>query len=209
VIAPVRVGDMLDVRVRALAGLAPSAWTSTVQQTGAPDTTAPGPPTSPTGTGVQRGASWRWTNDSASDLDFVEVWEAATVSGTYAKVGESRSDFWVSNGWAPGETRWALMRSRDRSGNYSGWAGPVTATSRLSAADDIAPSSLTRVLSSAASPSLARMDRPGIGYAHRQLVQRTITMGGDGRALILVRTSGVIFSAFADYSGDGGSDRGE
>jgi len=209
VIAPVRVGEQLDVRVRALAGLAPSAWTSTVQQAGAADTTAPGAPTSPTGTGVQRGASWRWTNDTASDLDLVEVWEAATQNGSYAKVGESRSDFWVSTGWTPGETRWALMRSRDRSGNYSGWAGPISATARLSAVDDIAPNSITRVLSSAASLALNRMDRPGAGYDHRQVVHRTITLAGDGRALILVRTTGVTFNGPADYSGDGGGDRGD
>lgn len=136
-LAPVAVGDDYQVRARAVAGLARSAWTSAVTGTGAADVTAPGVPSSLTATGVTRGVALRWTNPTDTDLRMVEVWERAEGSGTSAKIGESFSDFFVRSGLAPAETAHYKVRAVDRSGNASAFTAEQTGTATLLVSDDL------------------------------------------------------------------------
>lgn len=139
VIAPVRVGDQLDVRVRAIAALARSAFAGTVQQAAAADTTVPGIPAGVAAVGVIRGYSIAWTLPADLDLLAVEVWEA-TSNNPAARIfaGETRATGFVRTGLAPGAMRWVWVRSRDRSGNLSAFAAPVQVTASLALAGDIA-----------------------------------------------------------------------
>lgn len=144
VIAPVLVGQEIEARLRAVAGLARSPWTSIAEVTGAADTTAPGAPASASALGVLRGISVQWVRDTASDLAATEVWEAPTSDPAgRAYVGEATASRFVRTGLTPGDTAWYWLRSRDRSGNVSAFAGPVSATVALAQTNDIADGAVT------------------------------------------------------------------
>jgi hypothetical protein len=136
-LAPVEVGVDYEVRVRAVAGLARSAWTSPATGTGAADVTAPGLPTGVTATGITRGVALRWTNPTDRDLWKVEVWERADTSGVSAKVGESFSDFFVRSGLDPAEGGLWKLRAVDRSGNASAFTAEVAGAATLLVSDDL------------------------------------------------------------------------
>lgn len=138
VIAPVIINWGYDVRVRAVATLARSAWTAVGNGTGAPDTTAPDVPTSIVATGAIKGISLSWVMPTAPDLAAVEIWENTSSSyvGFYW-VGETRGAGWFRGGLPTNTTRWYWLRSRDLSGNLSVFVGPVSATSSYLLTDDI------------------------------------------------------------------------
>lgn len=138
IIAPVIIGQGLDVRVRAVAGLVRSAWSSTANGSGAPDTTAPATPTGLTIIGGTRLVTLNWTNPTDADLATVEIHERADSSGApYAKVGEASTDFFSRAGFNPNERRYFKIRSRDRSGNLSGFTAEVLGQANLLVASDI------------------------------------------------------------------------
>ena len=129
-VAPVLVGTSYDVRVRGVTGIARGAWSSTVVQTAAADTTAPDAPTALNAAGVLRGVSVAWVPPTAPDLAAVEVWENTSSSTTgRARVGETRASNFLRTGMSPGETLFFWTRARDLSGNLSAFVGPVSATS--------------------------------------------------------------------------------
>jgi hypothetical protein len=138
VIAPVLIGTAYQVRVRGVTGIARGAWSTTINGTGAADSTAPDAPTNLTAAGITRGVSVAWTLPTASDLAAVEVWENTSTStaGRYF-VGETRGTGFVRTGLNPNVTRHYWVRSRDLSGNLSAYVGPVTATTSLLVANDI------------------------------------------------------------------------
>lgn len=138
VIAPVLIGTAYQVRVRGVTGIARGAWSTTINGTGAADSTAPDAPTNVTAAGITRGVSVAWTLPTAADLAAVEVWENTSTStaGRYF-VGETRGTGFVQTGLNPNVTRHYWVRSRDLSGNRSAYVGPVTATTSLLVADDI------------------------------------------------------------------------
>ncbi len=121
-LAPVLVGVSYDVRVRAVTGLARGAWTSNVTGTGAPDTTAPGVPSGFAVLGVLRGFALRWTKATDPDLDVTEVEEA--TAGTWYKIGETRADTYLRQGYTAGNQALYRLRSRDASGNLSAYCTP-------------------------------------------------------------------------------------
>ena len=138
-IAPVVVGQALDVRVRAIAALARSGWTSSVQQAGAPDTTPPAAPGNLAATGLIRGYSVSWTLPADLDLAVVEVWEATGGPDPAGRafVAETRATGFVRTGLDPAAMRWVWVRARDRSGNTSAFVGPVQVTASMAIASDI------------------------------------------------------------------------
>ena len=144
ILSPVAIGTQYDVRVRALANLARSAWTSVGNGTGAPDTTAPDLPTSISATGIIRGISLSWVMPTAPDLAAVEIWENTTNSATGRYwVGETRGAGWVRAGLPTNTARWYWLRSRDLSGNVSAFSASVTATSSYLLTDDLDNAILT------------------------------------------------------------------
>jgi hypothetical protein len=143
VIAPVIVGQSLDVRVRAVAILARSAWSGILAATGQRDTTAPGDPLGPTVTGAIQQIVVRWTNPADVDLAKIEIWETGVYDfNTAYKQGESYSDFFVRQ-IAAGETRHIWLRAMDRSGNVSNFVYAGWATARHAETGDIAQGAVT------------------------------------------------------------------
>ena len=139
IIAPVVVGQLLDVRVRAVAGLVRSAWSATINGLGVVDTTAPGVPTGLVAVGQTRAVALRWVNPGDRDLRHVEIWERAAPTGSpWAKVGESGSDFFLRPGFFPAEQRYFRLRAVDRSGNAGGYTAEVSGQATLLVVDDIA-----------------------------------------------------------------------
>ncbi|MBK1656838.1 phage tail protein [Paracraurococcus ruber] len=203
VIAPVLSGVGYDVRVRAIAQLASSPWTGTATATGAPDTTAPGAPTGATVTAVPKGFVIRWTNAADADLDNVEVWESPTTSGYY-QVARSRTNFITLSGYNPADVRYFAIRSVDRSGNTSGFAFIGPATVPRNATNDIASNAITGSGNVALTAGIS-LTRPGSGYAFGSLGGLTITLNGDGRAIIFARAP-YLNGSTGSGSGSGGSE---
>jgi len=142
-LAPVKVGIGYDVRVRAIAGLVRGAWSSTSNGQGAADTTPPGPPIGLAAQGIVQGISVTWTLPSDLDLAAVEVYEnTSDDAGSRYYVGESPGSGFLRTGITYNSERWYWVRARDRSGNHSGFVGPVSAASqqigRFDLVDDIA-----------------------------------------------------------------------
>lgn len=221
-LAPVEVGVEYEVRVRALAGLVRSAWTSPAAGTGAADTTAPGVPASVTATGITRGVALRWTNPADRDLHKVEIWERADTEAVSAKVGESFSDFFVRSGLAPAQAGLFKLRAVDRSGNASDFTSEVSGQATLLVSDDLGNEIInashlqtgTAVITGAAQIADLTVGRlqlqsgaisthgittwdadvsvtlPGSGYAHASLGGLDVTVGEDGRVVVIVQCRG-------------------
>ena len=206
-IAPVLVGQVLEVRVRAIAGVARSPFTGLVEAAGAPDTTAPGVPSGLTATGQARAVALRWTNPADADLRHIEVWERLSTGGS-VKVGESLSDAFVRAGLAPAEQRWFRLRAVDLSGNASAFTAEVSGTASLVATADIGGTAVTAFSTSTATLSAGGTSRPtSAAYNFASLVSHTVTAGGDGRVLVIARATGVSFDGA--FGGDpGGSGEG-
>lgn len=131
-------GAVYEVRVRGIAGLVrgPFAVTSTAADA---DTTPPDAPTNLAATGITRAISVSWSLPVAPDLAAVEVWEnISSNAATRYFVGETRGTGFVRTGLLPNVTRWYWVRARDLSGNQSAFVGPVSATTTLLVANDIA-----------------------------------------------------------------------
>jgi len=144
VIAAVMIGTSYDVRVRACSALTRGAWSTTATGTGAADTTAPGAPTGLTALGILRGVQLRWTRDSAPDLDVTEIWESVDGGSTWYRFGESNSDTFNRNGLNPGDTANYKLRSRDLSGNTSGFtAATALVTVPTANTNDITPNAVS------------------------------------------------------------------
>lgn len=130
-------GQQYEVRVRGKTISARSQWTTTTFTVGG-DATVPSAPTGLTATGMTRAVSLTWTNPTNTDLRYVEIWERSTAVGAVsAKVGESRSNFFVRDGMQPNESRLFKLRSVDNSGNASAFTTEVVGTSAFIVAADI------------------------------------------------------------------------
>lgn len=131
-------GQTHELRVRGLAGLVRGPWSATSTGTGGSDTTPPGLPTGLTATGLIRAVALNWVNPTDLDLRSVEVWEAATAGGTYAKIGETGGSHFLRSGMPPGGSAWFRLRAVDRSGNLGAWTAPLQGTASLLLVNDIA-----------------------------------------------------------------------
>lgn len=130
-------GQQYEVRVRGRSIAAASPWTTATFTVGG-DATVPTVPTGLAATGMTRAVSLTWTNPATTDLRYVEIWERSTAVGAVsAKVGESRSNFFVRDGMAPNESRLFKVRSVDNSGNASAFTAEVVGTSAFIVAADI------------------------------------------------------------------------
>jgi len=113
-------------RIRAVrVSEAVSAWTTGVTGSGTftpGDTTAPAVPT---GVAVTAGFQLnvvRWTPPADADWDVVEIWRSTSNDSTTAtKVGEHRGIMWVDDKLANATAYYYWLKSRDTSGNVSGF----------------------------------------------------------------------------------------
>jgi hypothetical protein len=193
VIAPVKDGDEYHVRLRAVAGLVRSAWTTAVTATGAADATAPGVPTGLAGVGVARGAALHWTNPGDDDLAGVEVWELAETTGAvWTRVVDTLAEGYTRFGLAPAEARQFKLRAYDRTGNLSAFCTAIEVTASLLATDDVGAGQISAdtLGSISASISVNRDDAPSGGYTHGVLGGVDVTVERDGRLLVVVQVRG-------------------
>lgn len=138
VLEPVISGQVYNVRVRGVAGLARGQWSALATPTAGADVTPPSVPGSLTTAGVLRGVSISWALPPERDLAAIEVYEGATTStGSRVLIGETRASVYLRTGLPADTTRQYWVRARDRSGNVSAFAGPVAGTSSYLLADDI------------------------------------------------------------------------
>lgn len=146
VIAPVIVGTSYDVRVRAIAGLARSAYTSTSTAAAAADTTAPAAPSGANVAGIPRGFTIAWTPATDADLyaTRVHIW----TGSAWSYIGESQGTrFTYPSG--PGTTSTFGVQSVDRSGNTSAIISAGAATVPRLATDDLQDLSISNITASA------------------------------------------------------------
>lgn len=138
VLEPVISRVVYSVRVRATTGLARGPWSATATPTAGADTTAPAVPTGVTATGVLRGVSLSWVLPADRDLAAIEIFEGATsASSSRVLIGETRASVFLRAGLLPSTTRFYWVRSRDTTGNLSGFVGPITGTTSFLVTNDI------------------------------------------------------------------------
>jgi len=102
------------------------------------DQTAPGVPTSITATGGFQQIELNWTNPSADDLDYIEIFESATDNVAAASsVAKVKSDVFTRTNLPNNATRYYFLRAVDRSNNASGFAASVYATTGFVGMDDL------------------------------------------------------------------------
>ena len=116
-----------------------SAWaaTSPTNIDGRDD--PPGQPTNLVAIGGVRANIVRWSNPDSRTLKYVEVFASSNSTRSAASVvGRSTAGEFVHSGLNPEQTRWYWIRAMDAFGQYSAEVGPVSATTSLLIAADIA-----------------------------------------------------------------------
>ena len=118
-----------NVRIRGVSGIGKkSAWVSS-SVTSVADTTAPAAPTSVSASPGFRQNIVNWTNASALDLSFVQVFASASNNSSGASiVGSTKGTEFVHAGLAQSTLRYYWVKSVDTSGNVSGFSSVISAT---------------------------------------------------------------------------------
>jgi hypothetical protein len=84
--------------------------------------TSPGLPTGCSATGSFKTIAIGWTNPTDIDLDVIEVYRSSSNdSSTATKIGEIRGILYIDSGLGSAETWYYWLKSRDTSGNLSGF----------------------------------------------------------------------------------------
>lgn len=117
-------------RIRSRAATNVSEWSAVVNHTTVADTTAPGVPTTLTGSSGFNSTSLTWTNPNDSDLAGVQIFRRIGASGTESLIGTvgSRTNFYIDDGLTPGTDYRYRIRAFDVSGNFSGYTALVAVT---------------------------------------------------------------------------------
>jgi hypothetical protein len=157
--------------------------------------------------GIQRGFYLAWTNPADTDLDMVEVWQADFVGDTYRKVAQRRSNWAQIAGSSPGDQRYFALRPVDRSGNAGTLTYAGTATVPRLVTDDIQASSITGAATVAINNNVL-IYAPGSGYAFGNIGGVTVTLEGDGRALIFAKFPHSYWVTATETGGGGGGSGG-
>ena len=126
------------IRVRAVtrAGTFSDFVTGTITTQG--DQTAPGIPVSVTATGGFQQIELNWTNPSADDLDFIEIFESESNNvGAATSIVKTKSDNFTRTLLPNNATRYYFLRAVDRSANASGFTSSVYATTGYVNMDDL------------------------------------------------------------------------
>ena len=201
VISPVIAGTSYDVRVRAVAGLVRSAWTSTATEDAAPDTTPPADPSGLTATAVRGGIVLDWTNPTDNDFESTLIFEnTGTVFGSASYIGHTPGSHFFRSGISGNDPRWYWIQSRDFSGNATNVVGPATATPNLAATADIAAHAITLGDGASQNDTISCDDTATVF-----IVGKTITVPGGGDVWIWVRAD-LDTGSLPEGSGGGGSE---
>lgn len=121
--------NIYNIKVRAINELGVRSAFVSIEGIAEGDTTAPEEPENLTSVGGLREITLSWTNPTALDLHYVEVWENAVDNfATSTRIAVITSDFFVRTGLGYNITKYYWIVAVDNSGNRSTTAGSTTAT---------------------------------------------------------------------------------
>jgi hypothetical protein len=137
-----------NIRVRAIFSDKEGPFSTTINHTLSGDTTAPSAPTSLTAVGSAKTIQLSWTNPTAADWFYNEIWENSTNnSATATKIGEVSSSTFARSGLPASTTKYYFLKAVDFSRNVSGFSTGASATTDAAAASgDNGISSITAFL---------------------------------------------------------------
>lgn len=123
------VALVYNIRVRAIFSDKNGPFSSTINHTLSGDTTAPSAPTSLSAVGAYKTIQLSWTNPTAADWFYNEVWENSTNnSSTATKIGEVSSSTFARSGIPASTTKYYWLKAVDFSRNVSGFSSGASAT---------------------------------------------------------------------------------
>lgn len=123
------VALVYNIRVRAIFSDKNGPFSSTINHTLSGDTTAPSAPTSLSAVGAYKTIQLSWTNPTAVDWFYNEIWEnSANDSATATKIGEVSSSTFARSGIPASTTKYYWLKAVDFSRNVSGFSNGTSAT---------------------------------------------------------------------------------
>lgn len=123
------VALVYNIRVRAIFSDKEGPFSSTINHTLAGDTTAPSAPTSLSAVGAYKTIQLSWTNPTAADWFYNEVWENATNnSSTATRIGTVSGSTLARSGLTDSTTKYYWLKAVDFSRNVSGFSSVASAT---------------------------------------------------------------------------------
>jgi len=130
------VALVYNIRVRAIFSDKNGPFSSTINHTLSGDTTAPSAPTSLSAVGAYKTIQLSWTNPTAADWFYNEIWENSTNnSSTATKIGEVSSSTFARSGLPASTTKYYWLKAVDFSRNVSGFSTGTSATTDAEVTD--------------------------------------------------------------------------
>jgi hypothetical protein len=149
------VALVYNIRVRAIFSDKEGPFSTTINHTLSGDTTAPSAPTSLSAVGAYKTIQLSWTNPTAADWFYNEVWENSTNnSSTATKIGTVSGSTLARSGLPDATTKYYWLKAVDFSRNVSGFSSVASATTdSASASGDSVDIVFKRSASQPATPS--------------------------------------------------------
>ena len=123
------VALLYNFRVRAIFSDKEGPFSSNINHTLSGDTTAPAAPTSLSAVGSAKTIQLSWTNPTAADWFYNEIWEnSSNNSSTATKIGEVSSSTFARSGLPASTTKYYWLKAVDFSRNVSGFSTGANAT---------------------------------------------------------------------------------
>jgi hypothetical protein len=131
-----QVALQYNIRVRAVFSDKNGPFSSTINHTLSGDTTAPAAPTALAAVGAYKTIQLSWTNPTAADWFYNEIWEnSADDSSTATKIGEVSSSTFARSGIPASTTKYYWLKAVDFSRNVSGFSTGANATTDAEVTD--------------------------------------------------------------------------
>jgi len=176
------VALVYNIRVRAIFSDKEGPFSTTINHTLSGDTTAPAAPTSLSAVGSAKTIQLSWTNPTAADWFYNEIWENSTNnSATATKIGEVSSSTFARSGLPASTTKYYFLKAVDFSRNVSGFSTGASATTDAAAANgDNGLSAITAFLQqsqSTAAPSTPANTTGATAPSGWSLTAPSVTVG--------------------------------
>ena len=177
-----QVALQYNIRVRAIFSDKEGPFSSSINHVLSGDTTAPSAPTSLSAVGSAKTIQLSWTNPTASDWFYNEIWENTTNnSSTATKIGEVSSSTFARSGLPASATRYYWLKAVDFSRNVSGFSTGANATTDAAATNgDNGLSAITAFLQqsqSTAAPSTPANTSGATAPSGWSLTAPSVTIG--------------------------------
>lgn len=177
-----QVALQYNIRVRAIFSDKEGPFSSSINHTLSGDTSAPAAPTSLSAVGSAKAIQLSWTNPTAIDWFYNEIWENSTNnSATATKIAEVSSSSFARSGLPASTTKYYFLKAVDFSRNVSGFSSVASATTDAAAASgDNGISSITAYYQqsqSTAAPATPGNTSGATAPAGWSLVAPSVTVG--------------------------------